>query len=86
MKAERLPAVPEPPIQTTGLIRAALRGSVFEVELPNGKLVVGHLPGRLAGLADSLSPGNRVALEMTPYDFEKARIAGPAERTDDHHE
>lgn len=74
--------MPEAPIQTTGLIRKALGGHVFRVELPNGKVVVGHLPRRSAGLADSLSAGARVRLEMTPYDFEKARIAGLA--PDDH--
>lgn len=71
-------AMPEPPVQTIGLIREVLPRSVFQVELPNGKLVIGHLPRRLRHLADSLHPGDRVALEMTPYDFEKARIAGLA--------
>ncbi len=68
----------EAPIQTVGVIRAPLRGGVFRISLPNGKLVVGHLPRRLSGLAESFSPGQRVVLEMTPYDFDKARIAGPA--------
>jgi translation initiation factor IF-1 len=68
----------EPPIQTTGVIREVLAGPVCRVELPNGKLIVGHLPRRLAALAGSLAPGVRLALEMTPYDFEKARIAGIA--------
>lgn len=71
--------MPEPPIQTVGVIREALGGPVFRVELPNGKPVIGHLPLRLAALAGSLSPGRRVVLEMTPFDFEKARIAGEAE-------
>lgn len=70
--------MPEAPIQTIGTVRKALGGSVFRVELPNGKLVVGHLPRRAAALAASLAPGRRVRLEMTPYDFEKARIAGLA--------
>ena len=71
--------MPETPIQTIGVIHEALPRNVFTVELPNGKLVVGHLPRRLSHLADSLSSGARVVLEMTPYDFEKARIAGLAE-------
>ena len=70
--------MPEAPIQTVGLVRER-RGKIFQTELPNGKLVVAHLPRRLAALADSLSPGDRVVLEMTPYDFEKARIAGRAD-------
>lgn len=68
--------MPELPIQTIGTIHALRGSNVFEVELPNGKIVVGHLPRRETGLADSLSPGTKVVLEMTPYDMEKARIAG----------
>lgn len=71
--------MPEAPIQTIGVIREPLRGHVFHAEVPNGKLVVAHLPRRLADLADSLSTGDRVVLEMTPYDFEKARIVGRAD-------
>ncbi|HJM62279.1 MAG: translation initiation factor IF-1 [Roseibacillus sp.] len=73
----------EPPIVTTGVIREVLPDSVFRVELPNGKLVIGHLPGRLAGLAEELVLSGRVHLEMTPFDFEKARIVGPVKHSDE---
>ena len=72
----------ELPIMTTGIIREVLSGRVFRVELPNGKMVVGHLPGRLAGLAEELASSIRVDLEMTPFDFEKARIVGRSEKSD----
>ncbi|MFP6882351.1 MAG: translation initiation factor IF-1 [Roseibacillus sp.] len=72
--------MPEVPIQTIGVIREAIPDRVFRVELPNGKLVVGHLPRRLSDLAVRLTPGDRVELEMTPYDFEKARIVGLADQ------
>jgi translation initiation factor IF-1 len=72
--------MPETPIQTTGVIRELLGGTVFRVELPNGKPIVGYLPRKRAELAPSLPPGTQVRLEMTPYDFEKARIAGLADR------
>ena len=48
------------------------------MELANGKLVVGHLPRRLVEFVAPLATGDLVALEMTPYDFEKARIVGRA--------
>ena len=70
------PSMSEHPIMTTGIIREVLSTRVFRVELPNGKIVVGHLPGRLAGLAGELASNIRVDLEMTPFDFEKARIVG----------
>ncbi len=73
----------EPPIVTTGVICEVLPDRVFRVELPNGKLVIGHLPGRLAGLAEELALRNRVHLELTPYDFEKARIVGPVNHSDE---
>jgi len=77
---ERLPPMPEAPIQTVGVIREVLPRGVYRVELPNGKLVVGHLPRRLAVLTAQLALTRRVHLEMTPYDFEKARIAGLADQ------
>ena len=71
--------MPETPIQTIGVIQEILPRGVFRVALPNGKVVFGHLPRRLADLGASLEPGARVQLEMTPYDIEKARIAGRAD-------
>ena len=74
--------MPEAPIVTTGVIREVLSGRTFRVEVPNGKLVNGHLPGRLVGLAGELVSGISVELEMTPFDFEKARIVGRADNSD----
>jgi translation initiation factor IF-1 len=71
--------MPETPIETTGLIRRRLGEHVFEISLPNGKVIPGHVPKRLGDLPSSLSAGARVRLEMTPYDFEKARIVGLAD-------
>ena len=69
-------SMPEAPIETVGVVREVLPGPVFHVELPNGKMVYGHLPRRLADLSSDLAAGERVMLQMTPFDFEKARIAG----------
>lgn len=71
--------MPEVPIKTIGQIRELLPRGVFRVELPNGKNVVGHLSRQRSELAKKLAAGDRVHLEMTPYDFNKARIAGKAE-------
>ena len=73
----------ERPIETTGIIREVLPARVFRVELPNGKLVIGHLPARLAELAEKLASCIRVDLELTPFDFEKARIVGLADNSDE---
>lgn len=68
--------MPEAPITTIGTIRGTIPPIAFEVELPNGKRIAGHTPKRLAALNDELQDGTRVHLELTPYDFEKARIVG----------
>ncbi|MDE0825719.1 MAG: hypothetical protein OSA48_02815 [Akkermansiaceae bacterium] len=68
--------MPEAPITTIGIIRGRIPPNAFDVELPNGKRIAGHLPQRLADLETQLSEEKRVDLEMTPYDFEKARIVG----------
>jgi translation initiation factor IF-1 len=68
--------MPEAPITTTGTITGILGPTTCQVELPNGKVIVGHLPKRLNKIAGTLTPGQHVHLELTPYDFEKARLAG----------
>ena len=71
--------MPEAPIQTTGILHEPVQQFAWQVDLPNGKRIVAHLPARFRSLASCLGPGVPVLLEMTPYDFEKARIAGLAE-------
>jgi translation initiation factor IF-1 len=71
--------MPEVPIQTVGLLHEPVQEFAWEADLPNGKRIVVHLPRPLRPLASSLGPGIRVLLEMTPYDFDKARIAGLAD-------
>lgn len=71
--------MPEAPITTIGMITEILGNTTCHVELPNGKVIIGHLPRRLNALAGTLSAGQRIHLELTPYDFEKARIAGIAD-------
>ncbi len=67
--------MPTEPITTTGEILTVLSDRAFRVRLPNGKEVIAHPSKALASENPDLSPGKKVRLEMTPYDFEKARIA-----------
>ncbi len=46
----------------------------FNVELKNGKIIIGHTPKALADIRDQINDGDSVTLEMTPFDFEKGRI------------
>ena len=70
--------MPETPVTTTGTVCDVIDASTFHVELPNGKIIVGHLSKERANLARMIPPGSRVVLELTTYDFEKARLADHA--------
>ncbi len=67
--------MPIEPITTTGLILEKYSENAFRVSLPNGKEIIGHPHKSLADRKEELSEQTRVTLEMTPYDFEKARIS-----------
>ena len=67
--------MPVEPITTIGQIIARLGDHAFKVSLPNGKEVIGHPHKSLFDRKDELVSGVKVKLEMTPFDFEKARIA-----------
>ncbi len=67
-------------ITTTGTITAVhTDGRTFDAELPNGKRVRAFLPTWLTDPKPEFHPGDRVALELSPYDFSKARITAAAE-------
>ncbi len=53
-------------------------GKTFIVTLPNGKTALGHSQLKHKDYRDSLKVGDQVTVEMTPFDFDKARII-PAE-------
>lgn len=64
----------DPPITTVGTIIESPKPKIYHVSLPNGKIVIGHIPKALIHLHDELKPGDKVQLELTPYDFTKGRI------------
>lgn len=64
----------EAAIQTTGIILERKGEILYRVELMNGKVVLGHLSKSLTDAKAELAEGTMVLLEMTPYDFDQARI------------
>lgn len=63
------------PIRTTATITAIRDDDkTFIVTLPNGKTSLGHSQLKHKDYRDSLAIGDTVTVEMTPFDFEKARI------------
>ena len=64
----------ESAIVIEGRIIAVLPGTMFRVELPNQHLVLAHISGKMRKRYIRLTVGDRVRMEMSPYDVGKARI------------
>ena len=64
----------ESSIVVEGKITAVLPGTMFRVELPNNQVVLAHISGKMRKRFIRLNLGDRVKLEMSPYDLSKARI------------
>ena len=64
----------EEPIQVEGTIATVLPGTMFRVKLDNQHELLAHLSGKMRKHFVRLTVGDRVRLEMSPYDLGKARI------------
>jgi translation initiation factor IF-1 len=61
-------------ITLEGRILTVLAGTMFRVELDNKHVVLAHISGKMRKRFIRLTPGDRVRIEMSPYDLNKARI------------
>ena len=61
-------------IETTGIVKDVLPGTMFRVQLSNGHVLLAHISGKMRKNFIRIVPGDKVKLEMSPYDFSKARI------------
>lgn len=64
----------QPSIKVDGVITEALPNATFKVELENGHEVLAHISGKMRMFYIKILPGDRVSLEMSPYDLSKGRI------------
>ncbi len=71
--------MPDAAIRTIGKILENRNPVLYRVALPNGKAILAHLSKPLTDAKAVFSPDDRVLLEMTPFDFDQARILGPEE-------
>ena len=62
------------PIEQEGTIIESISNAMFRVELENGHVVTAHISGTMRLHYIKLLPGDKVKLEMSPYDLTKARI------------
>jgi translation initiation factor IF-1 len=62
------------PIETEGVITEALGNSIFRAQLNNGHIITAHLSGKIRLHSIQILPGDKVTIEMSPYDLQKGRI------------
>ncbi len=67
-------AVQKEVIKLTGKVLEALPNAQFKIELENGHTIIGHISGRMRKHYIRLVPGDKVEVELTPYDLSKGRI------------
>ncbi len=61
-------------IEVEGVILEALPNAMFQVELSNGHKILAHISGKLRMNFIRILPGDKVTVEMSPYDLTKGRI------------
>ena len=61
-------------IEQDGTITEALSNAMFRVKLENGHIITAHISGKMRMHYIKLLPGDKVRLEMSPYDLTKGRI------------
>ncbi len=64
----------EEAIEVEGLVKEALPNVMFRVELKNNHVILAHMSGRMRQNHIKIVPGDRVKIEMSPYDLTKGRI------------
>ena len=62
-------------IEQEGVIIETLPNAMFKVELENGHVILAHISGKMRMHYIKILPGDRVRVEMSPYDLSKGRIS-----------
>ena len=61
-------------IELSGTVLETLPNAMFRVELENGHVILAHVSGKMRMHYIRILPGDRVTVQMTPYDLSKGRI------------
>ncbi len=64
----------EQPIRMEGIVKELLPNTMFRVELPNKHRILAHISGKMRMHFIRILPGDKVTVEMSPYDLTKGRI------------
>ena len=62
-------------VEQEGVIVETLPNAMFKVELENGHVIIAHISGKMRMNYIKILPGDRVKVEMSPYDLSKGRIS-----------
>jgi translation initiation factor IF-1 len=73
-RAERAGAPKESTLQVEGTIVESLPNTMFRVDLDNGHRILGHISGKMRKHYIRILPGDRVTVELSPYDLTRGRI------------
>ena len=63
-------------IEIEGIVKEALPNAQFKVELPNGHVILAVISGKLRMNFIRILPGDKVKVEMSPYDLKEAELPG----------
>jgi len=64
----------EEAIEVNGTVEEALPNAMFKVELENGHTVLAHISGKMRRYRIRVLPGDKVTVELSPYDLTRGRI------------
>ena len=62
-------------IEVDGTVTEALSNAMFRVQLESGHVIIAHISGKMRQHYIKILPGDRVKVEMNPYDLTKGRIS-----------
>jgi translation initiation factor IF-1 len=64
----------EEPLRVEAIVKEALPNAMFRVEIKGGHLILAHVSGKMRMHFIKILPGDKVIVEMSPYDLTKGRI------------
>jgi translation initiation factor IF-1 len=73
-------AAKEEAIEVEGIVIETLPNAMFRVELNNGHRVLGHISGKMRMHFIKILPGDKVVVELSPYDLKRGRIVYRGEK------
>ena len=74
MKKHREQKTKEEVIKVDGIVKETLPNAMFRVEIEGGHIVLGHVSGKMRMHYIRILPGDKVGVEMSPYDLSRGRI------------